>query len=556
MPSRLRRLAQIVLVLLGAVVASSADAQVIDSPGSTIYTFGSSGNVEHTGLTVGRAVNNVIWIYGMRDDDGANGAGTIFRIQVTGTDFEVLHEFGDPTQPDAGAHPSGPLVEGADGIFYGITSAGGLHGWGTLFRLDTTVTPASVTTLYSFTPTTLPDEAPYGGVTVSRDSTAGHDVLFGAAGSPGLLYRIDTDGTPGGTSYQPLCFTLAGVQHCAFGDGTPDNPGSQPMGVIEGSDGLLYGALGTGPDGDEIHGRIFRMQKDGSDFQVLAAAPGPIIGPPVEVESVGNRWMYVATGLGGDASAPNGSIFRTLADGSASEPMTVFDQTRLDVGSPPVGRLVAVPGQNGVYGLTSYVSGACQNNFGCGSVYRAVGPYAFPLKVFKNNENSLTPQGTPALMPDGRLVLMTDGQFGSNTIHIVNHPATDPLIVGGPSAVQTTIANFGTASYQFSVAHRNGSTRPLTDLLVYVDTSTALQLSSQSAGTGWSCVQPDPAFPQYTCTWSGLVEPRRHHTRAHDVVPGQPVRVVLGRLRHGPDAVRDLPGRPRVWVATASPSTP
>ena len=116
------------------------------------------------------------------------------------------------------------------------------------------------------------------------------------------------------------------------------------------------------------------MQKDGSDFQVLAAAPGPIIGPPVEIESAGNRWIYVATGLG-DASAPERQHLPHAGGriGVGADARVRSDPVRRR-GAAGRAALVAVPGQNGVYGLTSYASGACVNNFGCGSVYRAVGP--------------------------------------------------------------------------------------------------------------------------------------------------------------------------------------
>jgi uncharacterized repeat protein (TIGR03803 family) len=504
----MRRLAQIVLILLGAVVAPSANAQVIDTSGQTIYTFSSAGTVEHTGLTVGRSANNVIWIYGMRDDDGDFGVGTIFRIQVTGVGFEVLHHFGDWASTDAGAHPSGPLVEAADGIFYGTTTGGGQNGTGTLFRLDTTVSPPTVTTLYSFPSITLPFEGPYGGVIVSRDSAPGNDVLFGTAGSPGLIYRIDTDGTPTGTSYQSICFTQAGVPHCWFGDGSADDPGSQPQGVIEGADGRLYGTLGRGPDADAIHGRIFRMEKDGAGFEVLAAAPGPIVGPPVEIETAGSRWIYVATGVGDGTfptGAPDGSIFRTLPDGSFAERVHTFDPTIFDLGSPPTGRIVAMPDQSGVYGLTSYLDGACTNGFGCGSVYRAFAPNPYPLRVFQNDENARAPQGTPALMPDGRLLLMTAGRFGLTTIDVLNHPATDPLQVAGPASAQTTLSTPGTATFELSVAHRNRSARPLTGIQTSIQVSPALQLTSQSTGDGWTCAATDPAAGQYVCSWSGTL---------------------------------------------------
>ena len=491
MVARLRSLSRRVMVLLGVALASSAQAQVINTPGQTIYTFTSPGTVEDTGLVVGRNQGGLVWIYGMRSDDGNFGGGTIFRLQVTGTDFEVLHQFGDPASPDVGFNPSGPLIEGATGIFYGTTREGGTDGWGGVFRLDTTVIPPVVTVVHSFS---ADQGVPHGGVTLASDG-----MLYGTASStyatPDVVYRIATDGT----GYQQL-YMFPGS------DTDPTDPGRATRGVIEGSDGLLYGATWNGPD--LLRGKVFRMAKDGTQFEVLAEAPGQIIAPPVEIESSGDRWIYVVTADGPGTfptDAPNGSIFRVLPDGSYSERVHTFDPTIFDLGAPPTGRIVRIPGQNGVYGLTSYAGGACINGFGCGSVYRAIGPNPYPLRVVQNNENSIAPQGTPALMPDGRLVVMTAGRFDLTTIDVVNYPATDPLELTGPASVQSTLQNYGVATYEFNVAHRNLSTRPLTSLQVHVDTSSALQLSGQASGNGWSCVQPDPNLTQYICTWAGTL---------------------------------------------------
>jgi uncharacterized repeat protein (TIGR03803 family) len=62
-----------------------------------------------------------------------NGAcGTVFSVNLDGTNFQVLHSFsGD----DDGAGPESPLIEIA-GILYGTTPLGGPGGAGTIFSLD------------------------------------------------------------------------------------------------------------------------------------------------------------------------------------------------------------------------------------------------------------------------------------------------------------------------------------------------------------------------------------------------------------------------------------
>ena len=65
---------------------------------------------------------------------GANG-GTIFRITPSGS-FTVLHTFNDQelTNPQA-------LLQATDGALYGVTATGGAQGDGTIFRLDVGLPP-------------------------------------------------------------------------------------------------------------------------------------------------------------------------------------------------------------------------------------------------------------------------------------------------------------------------------------------------------------------------------------------------------------------------------
>src|SRR6185503_9731511 len=76
---------------------------------------------------------------------GSNpGLGNVFKMTPAGA-FTVLHVFAG--RPTDGAFPQAPLIQAADGNFYGTTSSGG-SGSGTVFRM----TPAGAeTVLYSFT---------------------------------------------------------------------------------------------------------------------------------------------------------------------------------------------------------------------------------------------------------------------------------------------------------------------------------------------------------------------------------------------------------------------
>jgi uncharacterized repeat protein (TIGR03803 family) len=68
-------------------------------------------------------------------DGGPVGWGTVYELTNAGLGFSesVAYSFGQ-YQGDAEI-PSGPLLLGSDGAFYGTTSSGGSLGWGTVYKL-------------------------------------------------------------------------------------------------------------------------------------------------------------------------------------------------------------------------------------------------------------------------------------------------------------------------------------------------------------------------------------------------------------------------------------
>src|ERR1039457_3379137 len=84
--------------------------------------------------------------YATTPNGGANGYGTVFKINPSGT-LPTLDSFCTQSGCPDGALPFAGLVQAANGNFYGTTSAGGAHSQGTVFK----VTPGgTLTTLYSF----------------------------------------------------------------------------------------------------------------------------------------------------------------------------------------------------------------------------------------------------------------------------------------------------------------------------------------------------------------------------------------------------------------------
>src|SRR5208283_4085285 len=83
-------------------------------------------------------------LYGMTESGGADGYGTIFKINTDGAGYEVLHNFGPVLD---GASPYGSLILSGTTL-YGMTQAGGPDNYGTVFQINTS--GAGYQVLYSF----------------------------------------------------------------------------------------------------------------------------------------------------------------------------------------------------------------------------------------------------------------------------------------------------------------------------------------------------------------------------------------------------------------------
>ena len=113
-------------------------------PISTIYSFCSQANCPDGKQTraglVQAADGN---FYGTATSGGADGCGTIFKITPSGT-ITILHTF---TEGSDGCYPYDPLIQATDGNFYGTAYGGGETNSGTVFEITSTTT---LTTLYQF----------------------------------------------------------------------------------------------------------------------------------------------------------------------------------------------------------------------------------------------------------------------------------------------------------------------------------------------------------------------------------------------------------------------
>ena len=221
------------------------------SPTGTLSAFYSPQNA---GLGSGSLiVGGDGYFYGLVGSGGANGYGYIFKISPGGA-LTTLYNFKDQTD---GGYPSGQLLQGSDGNFYGEASQGGnlstcpnffgtYSGCGTIFKL----TPAGAySVLYTFQGTTADYGGPNYGLVQGLDGN-----YYGV--TPETVFRI----TPAGV------LTTIGVS-----DGTTDGIYFNGP-LVEGSDGAFYGTAQY--NGANAYGTVFKATVAGGISVVDALCGG------------------------------------------------------------------------------------------------------------------------------------------------------------------------------------------------------------------------------------------------------------------------------------------
>ena len=170
-------------------------------------------------------------LYGTTRFGGAFGYGTVFKVAKDGTGFTLLQsfEFGVGTN---GALPYAGVIDGNDGNLYGTTTSGGVFDNGTLFKIAKDAT--GFTSLQSFEYGLSANGAtPQAGVIEGSDGTLYGTTTYGGPFDDGTVFKIAKDGT-GFTMLQ------------SFQSDVSTNGAAPNAGVIEGSDGSLYGTTTSG----------------------------------------------------------------------------------------------------------------------------------------------------------------------------------------------------------------------------------------------------------------------------------------------------------------------
>jgi uncharacterized repeat protein (TIGR03803 family) len=232
------------------------------------FAGGSDGANPNAGL-VQDAAGNLYGTtqYGGKGCDG-QGCGTVFRINASGQETVLCRLAGGPD----GASPLGGVIVDSSGTLYGTTWLGGTHGYGTVFRLDSS---GNLTVLHSFAggsdganPMDAPvldasgnlygttsAGGPYFGTVFMVDTSGNESILYSFTGGldgayPYAHLLVDASGNLYGTSSQGgvsgtgTVFELSGSSLIVLYGFSGLNDGANPMGgLITDPSGNLYGTV-------------------------------------------------------------------------------------------------------------------------------------------------------------------------------------------------------------------------------------------------------------------------------------------------------------------------
>jgi uncharacterized repeat protein (TIGR03803 family) len=381
------RICAVLLFCVAATLASQAQSfKVLATFPGTDSTFGAQPN----GLLAQGFDGN---LYGTTVYGGDTGGfGNVYRITRGGTLTSIYSFCTGGNCPD-GKYPSGGLVLGADGNFYGTTASGGSscdQSLGTVFK----ITPqGGLTTLHSFQST---DGFSPSGLVQASDgnvygtATYGGSGTTGCNGGGGTVFRITPEGEF--TVLHSFCLQSA----CADGEG--------PRELVEGSDGNLYGHTASG--GVDGSGTLFRITPAGAltTFYSFDDTDGSPFTALVEAGNSGD--FYGATADGGNPTY--GMFFKVTEAGDLTTIYSFCSQTNCADGYLTSG---FTQGTDGNFYGANLLGGSTEECLqGCGTLFEIT-----PTGTLTTLHTFCTGECLEGAWPSGGLLQATDGKFYGTT---------------------------------------------------------------------------------------------------------------------------------------------
>lgn len=367
-------------------------------PGGTLYRVTPSSGVvtplfEFRTLADGYGPSALMeaadgFIYGTTDSGGVHGGGTIFRLDRSTGDVSTLYAFGDREATPSPRHPGTALTAARDGLLYGTTESvvdnGGPSDSSTVYRFDPATRAVSIVRLFA----TADAGHNLARLTLGPDGWLYGTTLIGGAAGMGTAYRVD-----------PVTGTFQ-LLH-AFDPATASEGGYPAAALMLARDGSFYGTAShpsTCPACPETGGAVYRLEVLPSGaaivttvtvFDRTTTGAGTAEGL---IQTADGFLVGVATGGG---PGGGGALYRLdpSSRGGPSNPLQVSILRTFGVTSE--GRRPESPpmetGDGALYGATS--GGGLQDS---GILYRldeTTGAVTTVLSFWPDGEDVQTPSG-------------------------------------------------------------------------------------------------------------------------------------------------------------------
>lgn len=263
-------------------------------------------------------------LYGMATSQDSSYGGTVFKLNLDGTGFQVLHNFA----VNDGMWPQDSLIQTGLTLYGMCTYGGSASGWngkGTIFKINTDGT--NFQKLHTFTGNTNDGYGPHGSLIESDVVLYG--MAEGGSNNYGSVFRINHDGT----GFELLHNFNGGINDGGY-------PAMNTM-VLSGS--TFYGTTWGG--GSSGNGAIFKMNTDGTGFALLHSFAGNDGHSSHNGLTFSGSTLYGITAAGGSSSL--GTIFQIKTDGTGYQTLHNFNGTN---GTEPMSDLL-LSGST-LYGMT------------------------------------------------------------------------------------------------------------------------------------------------------------------------------------------------------------
>jgi uncharacterized repeat protein (TIGR03803 family) len=380
-------LALVVVLVLGVVTIQSVQAQTF----KVLFNFtGSADGESPYGSLVRDTAGN---LYGTTEAGGASGAGTVFKVNKSGT-HTVLYSFKGGSD---GANPYVGVIRDAAGNLYGTTANGGASGLGTVFKLTKT---GNEKVLYSFAGGS--DGCyPYGGLL--RDAAGnlyGTTEVCGASGV-GTVFKLTNTGKEtvlhsfaGGSSdgefpsFTSLLMDTSGNLYGVAEQGGTDNLGVVYKLSKSGKLKVLHSFAGGTSDGCDVFGTPV-MDAEGNLYGTANACGSAHVGIVWKVSQKGKETvLHTFTAGSSDGAEPiagvimdaNGNLYGDTYQGGSANLGTVYKLNKTGKvtllhtftgpdGDYPYSGVIRDSAGN-LYGTTIHGGSGQQCQNGCGTVWK------------------------------------------------------------------------------------------------------------------------------------------------------------------------------------------